>query len=65
MIYAEIEKNAGEIIKIQSTEFKGRTFVDCRVWTKLGGQPTRKGLTISPKIVPQLVEGLRKAIQDE
>jgi len=62
---AKIEKNAQEEIIVQLTEFKGYDLVDLRVWAKsvIGetGKPTRKGLSIKPDILPELIEALQKA----
>jgi len=62
---AKIEKNAQEEIIVQLTEFKGYDLVDLRVWAKAltgeTGKPTKKGLTIKPGLLPELIEALRKA----
>jgi hypothetical protein len=65
---ATIGKNAGEEIKVQLTEFKGHDLLDLRVWTKPGskegtaeGRPTKKGLTVRPDIIQELIEALTEA----
>lgn len=62
---AKIEKNAQEEIIVQLTEFKGYDLVDLRVWGKslMGetGKPTKKGLTVKPGLLPELIEALQKA----
>jgi len=62
---AKIEKNAEEEIIVQLTNFKGYDLVDLRVWVKSligeAGKPTKKGLTIKPDILPELIEALKKA----
>jgi len=62
---AKIEKNAQEEIIVQLTEFKGYDLVDLRVWAKsvIGepGKPTKKGLSVKPDILPELIRALQKA----
>jgi len=65
---AKIDKNSQEEIIVQLTEFKGHDLVDLRVWTKpLAGEadaketPTRKGLTVKPDLIPELIEALQEA----
>lgn len=65
---ATIGKNAQEEIRVQLTEFKGHDLLDVRVWTKPGsseetaeGKPTKKGLTVKPDIIPELIEALTEA----
>lgn len=62
---ARIEKNALEEIIVQLTEFMGHDLVDLRVWTKGlpdgAGSPTKKGLTVKPDLLPELIEALQKA----
>lgn len=58
-----IEKNAKEQVRIELTEFKGYDLVGVRVYaqTESGYTPTKKGITVSVKILPELVEALKKA----
>ena len=62
---AKIEKNAQEEIIVQLTEFKGYDLVDLRVWAKsvIGepGKPTKKGRTVKPGLLPELIGALQKA----
>jgi len=62
---AKIDKNAQEEIIVQLTEFKGYDLVDLRVWVKslVGetGTPTKKGLTVKPDLLPELIEALQEA----
>jgi hypothetical protein len=62
---ARIGKNAEEEIIVQLTNFKGYDLVDLRVWAKslIGetGKPTKKGLTVKPDLLPELIEALKEA----
>jgi len=62
---AKIGKNAEEEIIVQLTNFKGHDLVDLRVWVKslIGetGKPTKKGLTVKPDLLPELIEALKEA----
>jgi hypothetical protein len=52
----EIQKNARETIRFLLGEYKGRKFVDMRVYAKEDGKdpvPTKKGLAVSPALWPQ------------
>jgi len=55
------EKNSVEQVQISLTEFKGQDFVDIRAFYRSESgdfKPTRKGLTISVELLPNLLEGL-------
>ncbi len=62
---ARIGKNSQEDIIIQLTEFKGIDLVDLRVWVRddveTESKPTKKGLTIKPELLPELIEALQQA----
>jgi hypothetical protein len=62
---AKIGKNTEEEILVQLTNFKGYDLVDLRVWAKTitgeTGKPTRKGLTVKPELLPELIEALKEA----
>ncbi|MBM4287905.1 MAG: hypothetical protein FJ135_07110 [Deltaproteobacteria bacterium] len=52
----EVPKNSRETIRFRLGEFKGRKFIDMRVYAKGDGKdpaPTRKGLAVSPHLWPQ------------
>jgi len=65
----EFEKNSAEIVRTSISEYKGQLYVDFRVWTSgaardLGERlPTRKGLTISIEILPDLLKAVQAAIE--
>jgi len=60
-------KNSIEIVKVNLQEWKGRKYLDVRVWlldnaAKSGGKgPTRKGITLSVEFLPRLIKALEKA----
>jgi hypothetical protein len=62
---ARIGKNALEEIRVKLTEYNGYDLVDMRVWAKHPiyekETPTRKGLTVNPELIPEIVEALEKA----
>jgi hypothetical protein len=59
----ELAKNAREKIIFRLGEFKGRKFVDMRVFAMEEGKdpaPTKKGLAVSPALWPQFKAALAK-----
>ena len=64
-IIKDIDKGAGEIIRIELSEFKGNTYLNLRVWytDKATGEfkPTQKGITIKPELFSELKEAIRIA----
>jgi len=64
MLVAEIDKNTMETIRVQVTEFKGKTYVDCRVFfTGDDGErhPSKKGITLTADLVDEVVTALQEA----
>lgn len=62
-IIASIRKNARESVRVEITEFKGHNLVDLRVYADGddGQVPTKKGITVRVGLLPDLIEGLKKA----
>jgi hypothetical protein len=63
MVIAEIQKNPTEIIRVSIEEFRGSTFVDCRVYWKSGEgewKPSKKGLAVSRACIDEVIAGLEK-----
>jgi len=62
----EIAKNSQERIRFQLTEFKGKQYADLRVYYEDGDEwkPTKKGLTLSPDIWPEFVQGIEQLTQN-
>ena len=59
----EVVKNSLEIIRFQVTEFRGKRYGDIRVYYRDDNgewKPTKKGLTLSPELWPEFVDGIRK-----
>ena len=60
----EIQKSASERIRIGIRDYRGRTYVDVRVWYVAEGgeyKPSGKGVTIRPAQVTALIQGLSLA----
>jgi hypothetical protein len=59
-IIGEIQKNQKEKIIVSTNEYKGNKYVDLRVHyedeTSGEYKPTKKGIAINPKILPEVVE---------
>jgi hypothetical protein len=64
-IIQDIDKGAGEIIRVEISEYKGQSYLNIRIWytDKNSGEykPTQKGVTIRPELFPALKEALLKA----
>jgi len=64
-------KNTQEEVRAGLTEYKGYKLIDIRVWYKREGQdclPTKKGLTLSVKLYPELkktVDKLGQALSEQ
>ena len=62
-----IEKNSRESIVVSETEYKGNKYVDVRVFYKdTDGtlKPTRKGVSLRPEKVAELVAALSAFVVD-
>ena len=64
---ATIPKNKLDEIRVGTETFRGRPFVDVRVYTAFTGSgeplPTKKGVAIRPDQLPDLIEALQKALR--
>ena len=62
---ATIRKNAAEEVRVSLDEYKGHNLVSLRVWTDpyAGDEriPTKKGVSMSAKLLPELREALEQA----
>ena len=57
----EIKKNKTNYVQIELRDYEGRPFVDVReFYDAEDGKrlPTKKGITFSPKVLEQVIEGL-------
>jgi hypothetical protein len=62
-----IEKNSRESIVVSETEYKGNKYVDVRVFYKDTDstlKPTRKGVSLRPEKVTELVAALSAFVDD-
>jgi hypothetical protein len=60
----EVQKNLRERVRIGLSRYRGREYVEIRVWYVDGAgefQPSRQGVMLKPSLVPQLVQGLTLA----
>ena len=59
-IIGEIQKNQKEKIIVGTNEFKGHKYIDLRVHyeDEVSGEykPTKKGVALSSKVIPEIVE---------
>jgi hypothetical protein len=62
----EIQKNQKEKIIISTNEYKGHKYVDLRVhYEDESGEykPSKKGIAVNPKILPEVVEMMVQAAE--
>jgi chaperone required for assembly of F1-ATPase len=62
---AIISKNSLEDIRVMWSEYKGHRYLDIRVYTEIDGKtdkvPTRKGVTVRPDLIADLIKALESA----
>ena len=65
----EIKKNSQEIIRVESKEYKGNKFVDCRVYflDKDSGEyrPTKKGISFNHGVAKEVIEALLEVMEED
>jgi hypothetical protein len=67
----QFRKNGSEVVRGSLVTYKGHRLADLRVWTTAADGSdvaTRKGLTISPLLLPELratVDALIAAVEDD
>ncbi|MDI9368256.1 MAG: transcriptional coactivator p15/PC4 family protein [Thermotogota bacterium] len=57
----DIKRNDTEIVRVSKREFKGHEFLDLRIYYQDDEgdyKPTKKGITINPKLVDELIDAL-------
>ncbi|MFA6005126.1 MAG: transcriptional coactivator p15/PC4 family protein [Patescibacteria group bacterium] len=62
-ILATVQKSETDVIKIRETEFKGKVYVDIRIYTKTADGteiPTKKGVMVTKEIMKQVRDELDK-----
>jgi hypothetical protein len=64
-LIAEIERNKLDRYLVQLSEYQGHQFIDVRIWTTAGDElmPTKKGITIPPALLGDVMEGLEQALE--
>ena len=65
----KFRKNSREEVRVSIRKFEGRDYLDIRAWVeKESGHgeftPTRKGLTLSIYVLPELLKGMN-ALEEE
>jgi hypothetical protein len=52
-------------IRVRWSEYKGHRYLDIRVFTEIEGKvdkvPTKKGVTLRPDLIPELMKALKSA----
>lgn len=59
-----IENGSGRSVKVHLQTFKGKPYVDVRIWIEDDHgewKATPKGLTLSTELLPALIQALQKA----
>ena len=63
----DIQKNKKEIIRVETSEFKGNKFIDCRVYYKDENSgdylPTKKGITFKYDIAKKVIEAILDEVE--
>ena len=64
-VIRDIDKGAGEIIRVEISEFKGKSYLNIRIWytDRDSGEykPTQKGISIRPELFGALKDALLAA----
>jgi hypothetical protein len=64
MMIGEIERNETEVVRVSAEEYKGRKYVDIRIYFANDAgewKPTKKGVTVSPEKMDEFMDLIRKA----
>jgi hypothetical protein len=66
MLVGDIEKSANERLKVSLNNYKGSDFIDIRVYFEADDdwKPTKKGVTIHPDRLEELIQLLQKAKEE-
>ncbi|MCX7991633.1 MAG: transcriptional coactivator p15/PC4 family protein [Proteobacteria bacterium] len=62
MVLGEIQKSTTEIIRVSKESFKGKEYLDIRIYfinDEGEWKPTKKGVTLSPDKAEELIEILQ------
>ncbi|MQY60392.1 hypothetical protein GH153_00930 [bacterium] len=66
-VVSQFNKNSIEIVKVITQEWKGKEYIDLRIWIMQNPadpgseKPTQKGLTLDIELLPKLIDALKKA----
>ncbi len=64
-----VGKNSRERIEVRAAEYQGHQFVDVRTYWRSGDEdewrPSKKGVTLRPELVGELIAALKKAEHKE
>jgi hypothetical protein len=66
MVIGDIERSETEVLRISAEEYKGRKYVDIRIYFANDDgewKPTKKGVTIQPDKVDTFLDLIKKASQ--
>jgi hypothetical protein len=66
MVIGDIERSETEVLRISAEEYKGRKYVDIRIYFANDDgewKPTKKGVTIQPDKVEAFLDLIKKAGQ--
>ncbi len=64
MLIGEIERGETEVVRVSTEEYKGRKYVDVRIYFENDEgewKPTKKGVTIQPEKVEAFISLMKKA----
>lgn len=60
------DRSPTEQVQVALSKYKGKTYVDLRIYYKASDgeyRPTKKGITVSPDLLPELGEAIRKLLE--
>ncbi len=61
-----VDKNSRERIEVRVAEYQGHPYIDIRTYWRNGDddawKPSKKGVTVKPELVGELIGLLRKAV---
>lgn len=64
---AIIQKNSIDEIRVSWSEYKGHRYLDIRIYTEIEGKsektPTKRGITLRPDLISELIAALERAVE--
>ncbi len=67
MILGEIERNPTEVLRVSLENFKGRDYIDLRIYYQDENgewKPTKKGVTVAPDKLDDVINFFNKAKEE-